>query len=118
MIPGDLETWLLSYSTVLIFVAAIPANVFPVVYSRRPWHRTFVGRALMVKAVGVALLVDTSIFRIVAGNEYEWLVVVRAIVYTIITVGLTLQCIALLSSDRAQRQLERATDPGVVEGPR
>lgn len=115
MIHADLKTVLDVYSAVLVFVAAVPANLFPLIYSRRPWTRTFVGRALMTNAVGLALLVDTSMFRIVWGNDHEWLSVVRAVVFSIITTGVTLLLIALVASDRAQRQLDRATDPARLE---
>ena len=83
------------YSGILVFIAAVPATLFPIVYSRRPWRASFLGRALMVKATGLALLIDISLLYVQFGDDYPYRQLVRAAVYTLITTGIILQFTAL-----------------------
>lgn len=87
-------------ATVLVILAAIPATIFPLLYSRSPWRETLIGRALMTSTVGLALLVDISLLYKVFGDEYFARDVVRLVVYFIITAGAYLNLWALLGARR------------------
>ena len=84
------------YSGALVVVAAISANLFPLVYARRPWNRSFLGRALMVKAIGLALLIDVTLLYVLFGDDYPFRHVVRAVIYSIVTTGIWMQLLSLM----------------------
>lgn len=89
------DQWLDWVAIALIFVAAPPATMFPIVYAFRPWRRTLIGRALMTKAVGLALLIDISIIYQVLGDDYPYRNVVRVAVYALVVTGIWVQFIAM-----------------------
>lgn len=95
------EHWLDMIAVALIFAAAPPATMFPIVYAFRPWRRSMIGRALMVKAVGLALLIDISIAYIVMGDDYAYRDLVRVAVYGLIVVGIWWQFIAMAKAPHA-----------------
>lgn len=74
--------------------------MFPIVYAFRPWRQSAIGRALMVKAVGMALLIDISIIYNVLGDNYPLRNLVRVIVYALIVVGIWSQFIAMLRAGK------------------
>ena len=102
------------YSGLLVFIAAVPATLFPIVYWRRPWRASFLGRALMTKATGLALLIDTTLLYVWLGDDYPYRQLVRALVYTLITVGIIMQftalCIAPRSRDLSDEHENEAVD--------
>lgn len=84
-------------AVVLIAAASIPATLFPLVYGfTSPWWRTPIGRALMVKAVGLALLIDISLVYNFFGDDYAARDAVRLGVFSLITVGVWMQFLALM----------------------
>lgn len=84
-------------AALLIMAAAPPATLFPLVYGfTAPWWRSLVGRALMVKAVGLALLIDVSIVYQIFGDDYPLRDAVRLGVFSLITVGVWMQFGALM----------------------
>ena len=85
---------------VLIATAAIPATGFPLVYAFRPWRKTWLGRALMTKAIGMMLLIDISLAYRLFGDDYPGRDVVRLTVYAFVIVGLWGQFLVLLSTPR------------------
>lgn len=85
-------------SVVIVCLAAIPANLFPLVYSRRPWNKSFIGRALMVKATGIALLIDVTVAFYLFG-DYSYRNLIRVLVFSVVFVGITLQFLSLLRAD-------------------
>lgn len=92
----------------LIVLAAPAATCFPIVYAFRPWRDSLIGRALMTKAVGVALLIDISIAYQFLGNDYPGRDYVRVGAYALIAVGIWFQFIAMI---RAPHQApKRARD--------
>jgi NhaP-type Na+/H+ or K+/H+ antiporter len=88
-------------AAIIVCLAALPANLFPLVYSRRPWRASFLGRALMVKAVGIALLIDLSIVRLVL-PEIPYYEILRLVVFAVVATGIWLQFMSLVraSNDR------------------
>lgn len=100
-VPGPgLDHALDVYSMGVLLFASIPATLFPIVYSFRPWRTSWIGRALMVKATGLALLIDTSILYLAFGHDYPYRQLVRAFVYTFIVTGITLQFVVLCLAPR------------------
>jgi len=87
-------------ATALVFIGAVPATLFPLLYSRSPWRKSVVGHALMIKAVGLALLVDLTALTYVFGTDYLGRDLVRVAVFTIIVTGLWTQLYALIRARR------------------
>lgn len=84
-------------AVLLILAAAPAATLFPIVYGfTSPWHRSLIGRALMTKAVGLALLIDISLLYKWLGDDYAARDIVRLTVYGLITAGVWLQFAALM----------------------
>jgi hypothetical protein len=72
------------------------ATLFPLLYGlTTPWWRSLIGRALMTKAVGLALLIDISLLYTWLGDDYFLRDAVRLTVYGLIFVGVWLQLTAL-----------------------
>ena len=99
-------------AAVLLVVAAAPAaTAFPLWYGlTAPWWRSLIGRALMTKAVGLALLIDISILYKFLGDDYALRDVVRLTVYALITVGVWMQFSALLLEQHRARRDHRTSD--------
>lgn len=49
------------YVVTVVHLAAVPANLYPLVYNKLPWSSGPTGRALMNKALSLALLFDIGI---------------------------------------------------------
>lgn len=78
----------------IVFAGVIPATLFPILYGRSPWRRSKVGRALMTKAVGIALLIDFSVLYVLLGRDAPgWL---RVVVYGLVITGVWMQFVALV----------------------
>lgn len=60
----DLET----IRTVTLIFAAIGQTCFVLLYAFFPWWANFVGRALFLKAITLAFLLDA----LVLGRKYDW----------------------------------------------
>lgn len=87
---------------ILLLISAPPATLFPLVYGlTAPWHRSLIGRALMTKATGLALLIDISLTYRLLGADYQGRDAVRLTVFALITVGVWMQFIALLHEKHA-----------------
>ena len=71
----------------LIWLAVLPATLFPIIYFFRPWWRSLAGRALMTSSLGLALLIDISLAYKVFGNDYPGRDAVRLTVYALIVAG-------------------------------
>jgi hypothetical protein len=94
---------------VLMVIAMAPAaTAFPIVYGlTSPWWRSLVGRALMTKAVGLALLIDISIAYEFLGDDYAARNAVRFTVFGFILTGVWLQFFALLREKWKARKAKR-----------
>lgn len=55
--------WVVLMAKVLLTTAAIPTTLFPLLYLRSPWFRSWLGRATMVQSIVLAILIDFSWFR-------------------------------------------------------
>lgn len=97
-------------TTVLVAIAAVPANLFPLLYGlRSPWYVNALGRALLALAVGTALLIDLSLLRYVLGEDYPGRDQLRLVIYGLVTVGLWGQFLALLRAQRRRPPTAPAT---------
>lgn len=78
----------MSLATVIIALAAIPANLFLVLYSYwARWWETPAGRYLFLSIGGLALLINLSLSRRAFG-EWPGYGVTALVVYVIVTAGL------------------------------
>lgn len=82
----------------LLFGMVVPATGFPLLYSTFfRWWRNPIGRALMTKAIGLALLVDLSVVPIILGHpDYEYPAWVQVFVFVFVCAGLWYQFIVFL----------------------
>lgn len=84
-------------AVLLVLGMAPPATLFPIIYGiTSPWSKTLVGRALMTKAVGMALLIDITLIYNWLGDDYFLRDYVRFIVFLFIFLGTWMQLSALL----------------------
>ena len=60
----DLEWW----KVITIVSAGVGQSLFVMLYLTFPWYRTFLGRALFIKAFLFALMIDVA----VAGLVWDW----------------------------------------------
>lgn len=95
-------------AVLLVLGMAPPATLFPIIYGLSgPWWRLPIGRALMMKSVGLALLVDISLLYNWFGDDYWGREVVRLVVFSLIFCGLWMQFGALLSEKWQARRDHR-----------
>lgn len=55
------------YTTIAV-VASVGQTLFVLLYMTFPWYRTFLGRALFIKALTLTLLLDVAL----AGTLWDW----------------------------------------------
>lgn len=99
---------------VIVWMAVIPATLFPILYAWWfPFHKSTLGLALFIKALGLMLLVDTTVaytFLDVNGDTKEY---ISIIVTLIILIGMWWQLIAISKirlEDRVQHEAEKFDD--------
>lgn len=102
-----------SIATALIIIAAPAATMFPIVYWFRPWRQSQIGRALMVKATGMALLIDITIAYYAFGDDYPFRHLVRVIIYGLITLGIWWQFLAMLRAGKREDDHNKRTADGL-----
>jgi hypothetical protein len=87
----DPNTWY-AVSVVFMYLIAIPANGFPIIYGTFfPWFKSWLGRALFTKAIGIALLVDTAVLYQLLGDDYPGRGLIRFIAFGTVLIGIYLQ---------------------------
>lgn len=93
------------YVVTVVSLGAIPATLYPLFYSRSPWRSTEAGRALMVKAVAIALLFDVSLLLLMLGSTLPpWSVLtVQAVLNTVVVAAVTYQFSVLRRLQRRSR---------------
>ena len=84
-------------AALLLIVGTAPAiTLFTVLYGlTTKWWQQWIGRALFLSSMGLALLVDISLLYRVLGDDYALRDVVRLTVYSIIFLGAWFKLIAL-----------------------
>jgi hypothetical protein len=88
------NTTLDTIAVVLLVLAAPAANCFPVVYAFRPWRSSQIGRALMTKAVGLAIFIDVALLALVF-PDYPLRPQIRVVAFSLVVVGIWYQFIAM-----------------------
>lgn len=89
------------YTVGLVHLTLIPANAFPLVYSRSPWRSTDVGKALMLKGTALAALFDIGVLGFwwpFPGYAYLY-----AAILTLVSAGITYQFLVMRSLQRRGR---------------
>ena len=99
-------------AAILLVLAAAPAQtLFPIIYGvSSPWYRSLLGRALMTKAVALALLIDISLVYNWLGDDYAARDVVRLTVFALIAAGAWMQLAALILEKYHGRRGQVADD--------
>lgn len=94
-----------------LMYAALPAVLaYPVIYGlTSPWWKSWIGRALLVKAVGVFILIAFSCLYQLFGPDYWGRDYVRIIGMTLAATGFYL---ALFSMIQVKMQARRCRQPG------
>lgn len=103
MIPSD-NPVLDTIALALLVIAVPPVNMFPVVYAFRPWRSTLIGRALMVKAIGLAVMVDVGVLGLVLGPDYAARPYVRVVAFALVVTGIWFQFIAMVRAPHMHRR--------------
>lgn len=95
---ADLELW----RTILIVFAAVGQTLFVSFYLTLPWWRTFLGRALFVKATSLVLLLDIA----VVGRTIDWTHedLTFVILYGLMGLGIWTQLVAFVKQGRGRHQ--------------
>ena len=84
-------------SGIWIFLMAPAVTIFPILYAFfYRWYRDPIGRALMLKAVGLGLLVDISMIYAMFGDDYFLREQVKFTVFTLLLVGMWYQLAVFL----------------------
>lgn len=79
------------YTELLVFASLPAANGFPLVYGLlQPWWRSQVGRALLTKATGLAIILNLTAAVYIFG-DYWIRPYVRAAAFTLVVVGIWYQ---------------------------
>ena len=74
----DLETWYMG----IVVVAAVGQTLFTLLYATFPWYRTFLGRALFIKAVSLMFTLDVVFARVILEVPRGEALVVMALGFT------------------------------------
>lgn len=87
---GSSYLWALGDWTLLY--AALPQTMFVLIYSRTPWFSHPIGRALMIKGLALALLLDWAFVVRVFGIDFPWSGMLRLSLFALIAAGASYQC--------------------------
>lgn len=87
--------------TLMLVALMLPVNLYPLFYAFRPWSSTPQGRALMVKAVSNAVLIDMGLATTVLG-DYAGREAIRLVGFTLLVVGIWYLFVTLLRAPGAE----------------
>lgn len=59
-----------TFLLIMVCIAAVPANLFPILFALGRWWTSLEGVTLMILAVGLGLMVDSSLLRRTLGEHY------------------------------------------------
>ena len=98
-----------------IVLAMAPAvTVFPVLYlTFYRWYKNPVGRALMTKAVGFALLIDVALWFEFVGDDTPYREAIKVLIYLLILFGLWYQLVVFIRIKLDARREERDLHDGI-----
>jgi hypothetical protein len=96
----------------LIYVASVPAVLFPAMYaSRSNWRATAPGRSLMQLAVALAVVMLLIVATMLFGNDYLFRDWIRFLAYGFLVTSLWRQVFTLARAQNVQqRAVQRARD--------
>lgn len=86
---------------VLLALVIPAANLYPLFYAFRPWRITPQGRALMIKALSNAILLDMALAVILFG-DYAGREVVRIVGFSLLVVGINYLFVSMLTAPGAR----------------
>lgn len=94
---------------VLVYLAYPAAVAYPLIYAARTsWWRSWVGRALLLKAVGIAILLTVSVLYQAFGPHYPGRDVLRITGMALVSVGLWYALLAMLREFHHRDQAKEA----------
>lgn len=105
LLEGVPDPFLSNASVVLVYLMVLPAVGFPVLYlSFYRWYKNPIGRALMTKAIGLAMLIGLSVFFHFNGSRvYSWAEEAQFMVFVLVCAGLWYQFLVFIKI-RLQRK--------------
>lgn len=107
---GSLETW----RTVTLWAVGTGQTAFVLLYLSFPWWRSLTGRALFVKAVGLAVLVDVLLINRMAPIPHSD--VLFTSLYVILAFGVWAQFFAFLQVSLGLPSARRDTNDQADDG--
>lgn len=91
------------YFLAAVLLSLPAANLYPLLYAVRVrWWRDWIGFALLVKATGLAIMLDFTAFYLTLG-DYPAREVFRTVGITLVCVGVWLAFLAMLRAWRRKR---------------
>lgn len=114
-VPGWLPTpgTLAEIGEVLLWTGAIAQTIFVVIWCTLPWWREWVGRAVMVKGMAIAIYLDSYLLHTHVLPDYDLEPYVRTGLFAVVVLGIVSQVIALAHEmwlARRQRRKVTGTD--------
>lgn len=106
------DAFLLTSAKWLIYGMVIPATGFPLLYlTFYRWYRDPIGRALMLLAIGMLLLIDFSAYFALTQGQYGWAAEVQFLVFVLVCGGLWYEFLTFLKvrihAKREKRRQQR-----------
>ena len=97
--------------TGILFAMLIPANYFPVFYTVAfRWWGGHLGRALFIKALGLAIVLDVVLLVKFFGGE-AWADELRFVAYALVCFGMYYQSIVMTQIRMKAKALRSETEP-------
>ena len=110
------EGTLLTGALWLLSAMAVPATYFPIFYTLAfRWWGNHLGRALFIKAVGLALVIDLTLYFTLFGQRH-WGAEIQFFVFATMLVGLSYQSVVMTHIWVKARDPHLHLMPGDVRG--
>lgn len=92
-------------TSTLVYVATVPAILFPICYFfGSPWRTTTVGKMMMVKSSAIGLIFVLIVLGVAFDQDYWGRDVLRLVAYAYLAIALLAQLLTLLSIQRRSRR--------------
>ena len=79
-----LRTWI----QICLIIAAVCTTVFPLLFACSPWYKSSLGRAIMLRSVAFALIIDlTAVFQFWQTDNIMLLFWVNAVSFSLVTIA-------------------------------
>lgn len=102
-------TWLPMVGTIIFGAIGVVLTSFVLIYSRRPWHSSPYGRALMYSKIGFASIIIFSftvkIVEAIQGHPWVWAPAGRVVLFTVVLASqIRLVCLLVVSKENSEEE--------------